>query len=281
MKSLASAILFVLLLSGPGPLVQAAEPVRVEIIVFHHAEGRSDRWPSDNNGDFGSLTDPLERARLAVWTARRTPGEFPGGSPAAISDLPGPYSIAHLERLATSASRVSGPYDQTPIWPDHHVGLSSLSSTMQRALERLDRSGDYVVLSATGWLQPLDRQMAAVPVRVRGHQAVQVHWTQLIDQGLQIEGPVAPPPARALVDYRLDGSLQLRQRQFRHVDLELVWTERVVSEDEPALALHRLSQSRPIRLGRMEYFDSAWLGALVLVEEWQRPAASEPTQPDS
>ena len=263
--------------------------VRVEIIVFHHSDGNPDRWPRAHTEQFSGYPDPLDLARLSAWTARLLPDR-------AETDIdvdgnlfpPGPYSPAHLAALADSpevqpgpVARVYSPYTQTPVWPDHYVGQTRHSQTMQRALDRLQSSDLHKVLAATSWFQPLDRQTPASPVRIRGHQALRIDWTTTRPDGFRAEGPIELPPSTPHVAYRLDGTLHLRQRQFRHAEVDLFWVEvtdrpdgngeGIESADDKRFLIHRLHQSRPVRLGRLEYFDSAWLGALILVEEWERP----------
>ncbi|MEX0915059.1 MAG: CsiV family protein, partial [Wenzhouxiangellaceae bacterium] len=89
----------------------------------------------------------------------------------------------------------------------------------------------------------------------------------------------------------------LRQRQFLHLDLDLVWqvparapadrasrgrreppvgmsTDRAENE----WLLHRLRQSRIVRPGRLEYFDSSLFGVLVRIERFEQvvPAIEQP-----
>ncbi len=290
-KSVTSLFLLALLVGGFSPQLQASDLVRVEIIVFHHADGRPDRWPSAGDDTFAALPDPLALARLAAWTARLMDDAALTEDTDDLPDLPGPYALDQLTLMATESAtdadglasplRVNDGREPSPLWPTHHVGLGNLSSSMQRALDRLGRSDDYQVLTATAWLQPLSRLTVTPPVRIRGIEALHVYWGELEADNLEIHGPIEAPRGQPRADYRLDGSLQLRQRQFRHADLDLVWRELVDTDEGAELKLHRLNQSRPIRFGRLEYFDSAWLGALVLVDTWERPAIAAPAAPAS
>ena len=80
--------------------------------------------------------------------------------------------------------------------------------------------------------------------------------------------------------YRLDGTIRLRERQFMHADVDLGWRvrERVGPAAWPLLtadaefSVHRLDQSRTIRSDRFEYFDSDWLGLLLRVSRYELKA---------
>ncbi|MFW5816226.1 MAG: CsiV family protein [Wenzhouxiangella sp.] len=266
------------------PLPGRAEPqtvVRVEVIVFQHTDGRPDRWPAPFDDAFAALPDPQERARLAAWTARRQP------TPARPDETDGPTESpgrttprqSRGERPARAGAGQSSPPPGEadlpgPAWPDFYVALPALSATMQQAHQRLEASPQYQVLTKVAWLQPLERGAATQPVRIRGNQALAIDWSGAGPTRSPVEPSLAPAPAMPEIRYRLDGSLHLRQRQFSHVDLDLVWSEPAPARQRaPQLShdrrIHRLKLSRTIRLDRLEYFDSPWLGVLVRVEEWQ------------
>jgi hypothetical protein len=151
---------------------------------------------------------------------------------------------------------------------------------MQRALGRLQASPDHEVLSVTNWLQPLARRNAAPAVRVRDETPVSVAWMTLPTLPFSIDPGVTEPERLPSSIYRLDGSVRIRQRQFRHAELNLFWNERAPRTGPTApsqiggFEMHRLHQSRPIQLGRLEYFDSPWLSVLILVEPWQEPGTA-------
>lgn len=238
---------------------ESAMVVRVEVIVFEHAEGRPDRWPAPFGDSFTALTDPLERARLAAWTARFDPQQ----------DQPDEAGAA------PSAESAQG---RGPAWPDFYIALPDLSPTMGQALRRLQDSSRHRVLTTLAWLQPLERDQATLPVRVRGTESLTIDWMAARPTDVFVEPPIEPPTTMPEIRYRLDGSVQVRQRQFRHVDLDLRWSEPAPGSElapriEHDVLVHRLFLSRPIGMDRLEYFDSPWLGVLVRVEEWQRSQA--------
>ncbi|MGD8681589.1 MAG: CsiV family protein, partial [Lysobacterales bacterium] len=102
-----------------------------------------------------------------------------------------------------------------------------------------------------------------------------------------------------VVYYRLDGTAQLRRSRFLHVDLDIALREPVFDEEAsprqfvPAappdsaeadvqppprpdsFRVYRLRQSRQVRTGRMEYFDSPVLGVLVYISGVE-PAEDDP-----
>lgn len=251
----------------PLTTVMAEELVRVEVLVFKHAYGQSDRWPVDELPDFSSLVDPRRQAQDTDWSA---PGSFArsvnDGSLASAPAIPAPLAPAAWELVP----------------PQRFVHDGQLSDNMLRALERLRASDSYEVLSMTTWLQPLERGRAGARVRIRDDHALDTGQSRIEPAPLSFGRVVSPPPDVPASIYRLDGSIRIRQRQFRHAELDLTWTD---SRDPAApgafistadFEVHRLQQSRPIQLGRLEYFDSPWLGALVLVEAWQDPRSSSP-----
>lgn len=262
--------------------------VRVEVLVFTHQGGQSDRWPVSTLPDFSALIDPRSRAESAEWSARDLTTEEPGEEPESpdlepaetIPEFGHPVTGPSLAPTDAIPGDLTAPGEEEPpgpAWPETFVHEDALSTTMQRAFDRLRASREHEVLSVTRWIQPLSRQAPATPVRVRDDTPVHIEWMQTLPSPVAFDqrllGLTRPPVAQ----YRLDGSIRVRQRQFRHVDLDLVWSEPGASPpfgaplEESAYKIHRLQQSRPIRLERLEYFDSAWLGVLILVEHWEPP----------
>ncbi len=115
------------------------------------------------------------------------------------------------------------------------------------------------------------------------------------DEPEPVEAESLPNP---IAYYRLDGTASLIRLRFLHLSLALEWREPVwdrppapvtpapagaLPEDEAATApvkpdsfrLYRLEQSRPIRTGRMEYFDGPVIGVLAWITEIEEPPAEE------
>lgn len=264
---------------------------RVEVIVFGHADGRLDQGFSERPADFTEWLDPLLVARandiaqrqLAVLAEvlpiARIPGEIDERTPRLESD------------------------DQTlrPI-PPVYSALGDLSKPIQRAMDRLLDAPEYEPVTARAWIQ--------LAVRGRPTATLRIHDQTMVDliepgddRSLVPEphvlpfGPLVETPQPGLEIYRLDGSLRLRQRQFLHLDLDVVWqsrarsvADRMLPTDESTAAssgpeiaqgewqLHRLKQSRIVKPGRFEYFDSSLFGVLVWIERFEQivPDIEEP-----
>lgn len=270
--------------------------MRVEVLVFKYSNGQADAWPVDRLEDFSALPDPRRRALLAAWTARYREYDDEGDAPEALPperrEEPSPdLDLTHwslpeaapsgeppVSAPAAAVVRTLGEDPHGPVWPERFVQQGSLSSGMQRAHDRLRNSPNHEVLSATSWLQTLDRRSTPPAVRVRDDSPLSVAWLNPPVAPFSIDDALTHPLQMPESVYRLDGSVRIRQRQFRHADLNLVWSQRqrqaitVAPTDTARYEIHRMQLSRPIQLGRMEYFDSAWLGVLILVEPWQPPA---------
>ena len=82
--------------------------------------------------------------------------------------------------------------------------------------------------------------------------------------------------------YRLDGTLQLRRSRFLHLYLDLEFREEPQQStadsqvtffnikdpallEKPGYNIYSLQQNRQVRSGKLQYFDTPYFGALVLV----------------
>jgi hypothetical protein len=121
---------------------------------------------------------------------------------------------------------------------------------------------------------------------------------------LQSETEAADPLPDPIAYYRLDGTVSLVRRRFLHLAMAIEWREPVFEEtlaplfvDAPALPsavvdadtppivplpsaflVYRLEQSRPVRSGRMEYFDGPVLGVLAWITDISDTLTPEPTE---
>jgi hypothetical protein len=288
-------ILAACLLTGANQPAAAADSppiVRVEVIVLLHLDGQSDRFRLEQAADLSALTDPLLNARQASWIAPETepdPGEDPSEPDWDLIneslDLGLPEAVSEVIEAITHPVDESGVVQV--LYPPAYVNLDHLGAEMQSAWERLERSSRYQALTWRAWYQPLTRQAPPEAVRIHDEHLMNVHWLELErllgrpvnqndqDNGLGLVADLTPP-----IHYRLDGSLQIRQRQFTHADIDLVWHEPLPTGTGPLATehllpggfyIHRIQQSRTIRSGRLEYFDSNWLGVLIRIEPWERP----------
>lgn len=262
---------------------------RVEVILFEHADGRSDRRFSTELDTFHTLTDPLRRARelaaRAAWEERQA--EIAGLQEADETRLALDL-IDALDALEADMPAEEAAISEIPL-PEFFLQLDELSPGMQAAWRRLTDSGAFRPLSWRAWHQPLSRQQLAPSVRLHDDQIIRLDW-------LDVERTLPPLPGQPAhrdfelaafmpeAHYRLDGSLRLRQRQFTHIELDLVWRDPVDATSGPLNPMHwrpagfeshRLSQSRAVRPERLEYFDSAQFGVLVQIVRWRPPAAAD------
>ncbi|MBS3745482.1 MAG: hypothetical protein KGY49_00390 [Wenzhouxiangellaceae bacterium] len=287
---------------------------RVEVIVFRHADGRSDRRRATAPADFTDRLDPLLVA-AANAAARRQLASMAQFLP--IAELPG--ALDEATPFLESEEETLRPI------PPAYSALGDLSAPLRRAMSRLIDAPDYDPVTTRAWIQRAQRRQAAGAVRVHDRTVVEAlepaantRPMPLAGQGLalnpMVETMVETTPPQSI--YRLDGSVRLRQRQFLHLDLDLVWQTRArapaesaadqisdqASEQNPdrnpdpdldpgrdtadaagALdaspagerengewTVHRLQQSRVVRPGRLEYFDSSLFGVLVRIERFEQ-----------
>ncbi|MCC5863793.1 MAG: hypothetical protein JJU31_01610 [Wenzhouxiangella sp.] len=290
---IAVTILLLLALAGAAEATDTIAPgtpvYRVEVILFEHAEGRSDRRFSTEIDTFHTLIDPLRKARdlaaRAAWEEHQAEltGQQETDETRLALDL-----IDALDALDGNLLAEEDAISEMAL-PEVFLQLDELSPGMQAAWRRLTDSGAYRPLSWRAWHQPLHRQQLAPAVRLHDDQIIRLDWLD-VERTLQT---LPGQPARRDFElaafmpeahYRLDGSMRLRQRQFMHVELDLVWREPVDAASGPLNPIHwrpagfeshRLSQSRTIRTERLEYFDSAQFGVLVQVVRWRPPAAAD------
>ena len=262
---LRSVVFLACLIAVPLPGAAADDLVRVEVLVFLHQQGRFDAWPVDQLEDFSALTDPRERARQVALAASR--GEIARSNPMA-----GETGAMQRSHDAPGSGVLLDP--PGPALPELLVDDGQWSGPRRRARDRLNSSPAHEVLSATSWLQPLSRRSNAPAVRVRNDRPVITPEPGSAQLAFPIDLRLTAEEQPLAGIFQLDGSVRIRQRQFRHADLDLVWSQRrggdraLSPANLPEFEIHRLQQSRPIQLGRVEYFDSPWIGVLILVQTW-------------
>lgn len=263
---------------------------RVEAIVFTHAGGQPDAWPAPAPADHADALDPAWKAFAREQELSRAEDE----EPSAETELEAALSV-----VETIASLESGEETLTEalLYPEPWLALESLSDPMAQASSRLEQSGAFQVRARLAWHQPLEESSAMKAVRIHDDIPVTVEWITLTPSGGLLRGgePVGVvEDLNPTFHYRLDGTIRLRQRQFMHADLTLDWRvpEQIgpsswppwpIPSTEPELAVHRLQQSRTIRPGRFEYFDSEWLGVILRVTPYEpeEPVEQPPGEGDS
>jgi hypothetical protein len=286
----AAALAGLALAALPTPVYAEELPhFRVEVIVLTHTSGRSDGRLVPEIDDYTDLIDPLARVREA---ANSDDHEESADRDKDLIENDPEQALLLIEALSTLEQPQPDPADEFdgPVYPETFINLPELSQTMANAWRRLDDSGEFQARTWRAWYQPLSRARLSPLVRIHDDRIVKLDWLRLDALGLPVISPGrATMPAAVdhilpTADYRLDGSVRLRMRQFMHFELDLAWREPSSHDPAPGFSpladeflpqagfyQHRLVQSRTIRPGRLEYFDSGWLGVLVLVEPWEPP----------
>lgn len=294
MKSIAPALLLVGLgwpLLTSSALADAVPHYLIEVIVLTHVDGRSDARQVEALDDFTALIDPLRQSRVVAWQADREgaegtdvpePGQAETDAQRQASEIVDLFTA--MDALDSTEALPDEEIDPGPIYPDVFINQPQLSAAMQTAWNRLENSREFQPRVWRAWYQPLSRTQLSPQVRIHDEVPVRVDWAELAVPGLtgragdwQIEHLM--PQA----NYRVDGGLRLRMRQFMHVELDLVWRELSEGGSEQTgpwapdvlaptgYLQHRLSQSRAVRQNRLEYFDSEWLSVLVRIQRWEPP----------
>jgi len=286
---LRTALLMAGLLSAClAPLrAQDVPAYRIDVIVFSHVGGESDRRFRASARDFGNRIDPRANARAAAWVEPDEDEEPLTEDERMRRDTLA--TIDQIHALETGSSPQPAPFRGGPIYPPRWQGLPDLSPPMARSWDRLIDSPAHRPLAWRSWQQPLSRSQRSRWMRISGGWMLDIDWLE--PEAIDAEFLPDSPPYPFLLPRTLntlDGQLRVRRSQFIHVDLDLAW--QIPTEALPApllqdfhhprgLLVHSLIQSRTIRPDRIEYFDSSGLGVLIRIEEFI-PAMTAPARPD-
>jgi len=155
---------------------------------------------------------------------------------------------------------------------DLHI-IAKKSTRMNNVWRRLRSSSNYQPLVHAAWEQ--NRTDYYPPMRINDLQIIDSQLrppTHIMVAELAAQDPLA---AYRSTFFRLDGSVQLRRSRFLHLFLDLEYREEIpqtntadmvdMVEDSTEYAVFALKQNRQIRTGRMQYFDTPYMGALVYV----------------
>jgi len=249
---------FLLLLLSSVALAKSGA-YRVEVIIFRNLDVIAETIPTEelrSFSQFPSLKEPM----LPKVPPEGQTGELPDGAPDEL-----------IEVLSTSL-------------PDDLHVIEQKGSSMDDVWRRLRSSQGYRPLLYASWDQ--NRTDYYPPMRVHDQQVIDTQLrppTNIVIADLAAEDPLA---AYRSIFYQLDGSVQLKRSRFLHLFLDLEYREkRPVIPAESFIAgsneaLHEaqnndgnkiqhgvfsLRQNRQVRTGRMQYFDTPYFGALVLV----------------
>jgi len=255
---------------------EEAAAYRVDVIVFLHLGGESDQRYTPEISDFGEYLDPEANARAATWIRPDDPVEMSSEEQARLDAL---ATLDQLRALENSDRSASGRFRGGPAFPTPWLGLDSMAPEMVSAWQRLETSPQHQPLVWRSWYQSLDQDVAGRWMRLRGGRLLDLDWLKQETADPRYLEDLSPGPYPFLLPrsrHQLDGVLRLRQRQFMHADLDLVWQDPVEAEPSPLAGdwfwprgyeVHPLQQSRSVRPGRIEYFDSSWLGVLIRIQE--------------
>lgn len=256
MKRIALIALFIFSV----PCLAESGAYQVEVIIFRNLD---------------VMAEPLKSSSLRAFS--HLPGLAAAGTTTVLD--------ADTGALAESENTAGEPVQSD--LPDQFEFIGERSDYMNDVWRRLRASKAYRPLLWSSWRQN----------RVDYYPPIRVHNEQMIDRQLR------PPSRQWVADltmddplhlyrsdfFQLDGSVQLRRTRFLHIDLDLEYREGfpVYPEDgqmneQPAAALtatepagttapdtghflHSLKQNRQIQTGKLHFFDTPALGALVFV----------------
>ena len=249
---------FLLILLSSATLAESGA-YRVEVIVFRNLDALTESVEIDNLRSFSqfpSLEEPSQQEDLFNKPADVTPNQLPD-DPASVLryDLPEDLSV-----------------------------ITQKSTRMDAVWRRLRSSQGYRPLLYAAWQQ--NRTDYYPPMRIHDQQIIDTQLrppTHIMVADLAADDPLA---AYRSSFYRIDGSVQLRRSRFLHLFLDLE-----IREEKPAVPIESdffgssdtqtlpgestqnniqhgvfaLKQNRQIRTDRLQYFDTPYFGALVLV----------------
>jgi len=257
---------------------------RVDVVVFSHLTGEADERFAPTPVDFGDYLDPNANSRAAAWTTRPDAEELSDEERSRRDAL---ATLDQLRALENSGRSAEGRFRGGPLFPIEWSGMDAMTPAMTSAWERLSTSGRHQPLVWRSWYQSLEANDRGRWIRLHGGGLMALDWlAQEVGDPEYLENfdPGPYPFLLSRSKHELDGIVRLRQRQFLHVDLDLTWQQPVAAapfvlkepwHDPEGVLMHKFAQSRSVRPGRIEYFDSSWLGVLVRVEEWRSPAVAE------
>lgn len=184
------------------------------------------------------------------------------------------------------------PALEEPDLPDDLKAIVEKTSFMDGIWRRLRSSKGYQPLLFAAWEQ--NRTDYYPPMRVHDEVVLDEQLHPL--PGITLTDPASgdQPDVHVESFYRLDGTLQLRRSRFLHLSLDFEYRAEPKQADTQATFfsatdsanpagnatstnrsdstnkgrdydIYALRQSRQIRTGRLQYFDTPYFGALVIV----------------
>jgi len=277
---------FLLILLSSAALAESGA-YRVEVIVFRNLDevregesgNRSKDWPGPpGTGREAGLGHVLTKS-VGVEELRSF-SQFP--------DLEESSQHKNLFNNSAEASPNELPDDSAGVLrydlPDDLSVISQKSTRMNAVWRRLRSSKEYRPLLYAAWEQ--NRTDYYPPIRIHDQQIIDTQLrppTHIMIADLAAEDPLA---AYRSSFYRIDGSVQLRRSRFLHLFLDLEIREEKPEvpvepdffsssetqtgpgnsdQDNIQRGVFALKQNRQVRTNQMQYFDTPYFGALVLV----------------
>lgn len=259
-------ILFIILGQPLLAIAQDSTRYRVEVLVLRHLEGFPEPLPMTELPDLSGLIDPA----------------LPTDPPKGQSLPPDPFYLGPPD---SELLPPLGPFPE-PEDTEGVVVLAERSERMDAVWRNLRLSAEFRPEAFLAWEQPYEAPFPEF--RVHNAEVIWIEdpWgdTRTAQPGyffhydLQMGSLGMTPIPEPVQHYALDGRVQLRRTRFLHLEIDLA--HRAVSPGAvPGMAgpplradlgvfqVYPLRQTRQVRTGRMEYFDSPMLGVLLWVTE--------------
>lgn len=252
-----------------APAQEETDIYRVEVLVFTHAGGQSDAWPETGLESHAGALDPA----LAAYSGKQQDHN---------EEDPDLAAALHIMDTLASLEDSDRPAGEFLVLPETWVALDTLTGPAEAARQKLARSGAFDLLAWSAWYQPVETGRSAPGVRVHDDHLLAASWVSLSPTGRIVRDGKPVTRADELfpeMHYRLDGTVRLRRQRHVHADINLAWrlpeqrpeTRIFTPLEQTTYLTHHLDESRAIRSGRLEYFDSGWLGVLLHVTPWLPP----------
>jgi len=299
-------ILIVIYIAASQPAFAENDRYRVEVLVLAHLEHGQAPRETLRLEDFSSAVDFLqpEQDEEAALSGDAESKELPPGEPdslvadplvsdvdPAVLEAEALNALVHVEEMGEEMQdawrrlRLSGPFR-----PLQYLAWEQGSNPPFPTLRVHD---DEAVLIEDPWAEQrllLDSAGTPIPGPGKPENENFAGAPEFPISGEEGDEPSLPDP---IVYYRLDGTASLTRSRFLHLALAIEWREaefaptQAVTDTLPAAStgtddrpidpvparflVHRLEQSRPVRSGRMEYFDGPVLGVLAWVSNVTLP----------
>jgi len=301
-------ILFLICFTCSSSAFAENDRYRVEILVLTHLDHGQQPREVLSLEDFSSAMDflqPLEEDEVTDLE-QSEPEQPPPASPdspfgdqslvdPAVLEAEALNAVVHVEEMGAEMQdawrrlRLSGPFR-----PLQYLAWEQGSNPPFPTLRVHDSES---VLTEDPWAeQRLAQDPAGMPLSNTGQAAAGAF--EPIPGVAAVPDEDEPGLPDPIVYYRLDGTASLTRSRFLHLALAIEWREpqyapaQAVNDSmaevsttagnlaiEPAPAsflVHRLEQSRPVRSGRMEYFDGPVLGVLAWISNVTEPVDPAP-----